>query len=189
MEVGLGGRLDATNVVDPDISVITTVDLDHQEWLGYTIEAIAREKAGVMRTDKPCVYGDANVPNSVIDQALRKKTPLFCSGSEYRWQSNNDTWRWQGADFAGQPVECKDLPVPDLVIDNAATVMQVLQLMKHEVASEALHAGLKKATVAGRFQKLYKHNNKGEQIQLILDVAHNPQAAQQLKERLLSEAV
>ena len=92
MEVGLGGRLDATNAINPNISVITTVDLDHQDWLGYSIEAIAKEKAGIMRSEQPAIFGDSNIPKAIIEQSLRLDVPLYRSGVEYQWREYNEGW-------------------------------------------------------------------------------------------------
>ena len=184
MEVGLGGRLDATNVVDPDISIVTTVSLDHQDWLGYSIEAIAKEKAGIFRTEKPAIYGDHPVPKSVIETAVRRETPLFRRDREFSITVEGDHWRWQGMVAGGAKVSYERLPLPELLIDNAATALQALQFMPEVIPEQAIVEGLISARLTGRFQTLELENPEGEPIPVILDVAHNPQAAQKLNQKL-----
>ena len=180
LEVGLGGRLDATNVIDPDVSVITTVALDHQEYLGYSIEAIAKEKSGIFRPGKPAVFGDHPVPHAVTGMAERLGSPLYCRGEAFSLERLDSHWNWSSA--GGLKLE--NLPVPSVVIDNAATAIQALQFLPDPVSAEAVKKGLSKVAVTGRFQKLVMKNDLGEPVEVILDVAHNPQAAEMLKQRL-----
>ncbi|MFK0572004.1 bifunctional tetrahydrofolate synthase/dihydrofolate synthase [Endozoicomonas sp.] len=184
MEVGLGGRLDATNVVDPDVSVITTVALDHQEYLGYSIEAIAKEKAGIFRADKPAVFGDQPIPNTVTDIAGRLGTQLHCKGEAFSLERKGDSWNWSGVNGQGLALRFDDLPNPGVVIDNAATAIQALQFLPEPVTREAMIKGLSRISVTGRFQKIFMENGSGGSIEVILDVAHNPQAAEMLKQKL-----
>ena len=130
MEVGLGGRLDATNAIEPDLSVITSIGLDHQDWLGYSIDAIAREKAGIMRTGKPTVFGMKNMPGTVLEQAVKLDVPLFRRAKEFDFRESNESWCWQGVTIEGASRELNDLPIPYLVIDNAATVLQALEFFR-----------------------------------------------------------
>ena len=189
MEVGLGGRLDATNAVEPDVSVVTTVALDHQDRLGYSIEAIAKEKAGIYRTGKPGIYGDAVVPASVTDQAVRRETPLFRCDREFIMVRNENSWNWSGLSGVGEKIVLEDLPLPDVVLDNAASAIQALQFLPEPLSREALCEGLKSARLTGRYQRVQQKNASGDQIEVILDVAHNPQAAGKLCERLKAEPV
>lgn len=184
MEVGLGGRLDATNAVEPDVSVVTTIALDHQDWLGYSIEAIAREKAGIYRTDKPGIYGDAPVPASVVDQVIRWETPLFRRDHEFAITRKDSSWDWSGLSCDGKKIGLNGLPLPELVLDNAACALQALQFLPWPVSPEAICKGLKSANLTGRYQRLQQKNPGGELVEVILDVAHNPQAAHKLCERL-----
>ena len=189
MEVGLGGRLDATNVVEPDVSIVTTVDLDHQDWLGYSIEAIGKEKAGIFRTGKPALYGDSPIPLSVLDQAIRKETPLFRRDHEYSLNRTLDSWSWRGVAADGDKIQLDHLPVPGLILDNAATALQALQFVPKKMSAEAIIEGLKSARLPGRYQELKLENEAHEPINILLDVAHNPQAAKQLANKLSSTPV
>jgi dihydrofolate synthase/folylpolyglutamate synthase len=189
MEVGLGGRLDATNVIEPDISVITSVGLDHQDWLGYSIEAIAREKAGIMRPEKPAVFGGLDTPNSVIDHSIRLEAALHRRGKEFDVKEATDSWSWTGRSKTGEKIEYSQLPLPSLIIDNAASAIQALQFLPEPPAIKAISAGMAKAKVPGRYEKRVATNAKGERVELILDVAHNPQAAEKLVENLKKEPV
>lgn len=189
MEVGLGGRLDATNVVEPDVSVITTVDLDHQEWLGFTIEAIAAEKAGIMRAEKPAVFGDNPVPKAVTDRALRLEAPLYRNGHEYLIEKHEAFWCWRGQDEQGAPCLFENLPYPPLMLANAATAVQVLALSPLNIDAEAVREGLGDVTLTGRYQSHWLQSKAGEAIEVILDVSHNPQAATGLRENLLNHPV
>ncbi len=180
MEVGLGGRLDATNVVDPDVSVITTVALDHQEYLGYSIEAIAKEKSGIFRPNKPAIFGDQPVPDAITEMAGRLGSSLYCRGEAFTLERDGNSWSWSG----GENQQLENLPVPSVVIDNAATALQALQFLPEPIAIEAIREGLSRVSVTGRFQKLAMENESGESIDVVLDVAHNPQAADMLKQRL-----
>ncbi|WP_257285943.1 bifunctional tetrahydrofolate synthase/dihydrofolate synthase [Endozoicomonas sp. SESOKO1] len=180
IEVGLGGRLDATNVVDPNVSVITTVALDHQEYLGYSIEAIAREKSGIFRASKPAIFGDQPVPHAITEMAERLGSSLYCRGEAFTLERSGNTWHWS----CGSNQRMENLPVPNVVIDNAATALQALQFLPEPIAIEAIQQGLSQVSVTGRFQKLMMENESGESIDVVLDVAHNPQAAEMLKQRL-----
>ena len=184
MEVGLGGRLDATNAIDPDVAVITTVALDHQEYLGFSIEAIAREKAGIFRHARPAIYGADRVPVAVAQMAERLGATLYRRGDQFDLVKGQTSWRWQGVDGHGRTVTLSDLPVPAVVIDNAATALQVLQLLPTAVSFDAVASGLARVAVTGRFQKMMLPNAQGNPIEVRLDVAHNPQAAEMLHQRL-----
>lgn len=180
LEVGLGGRLDATNAVDPDVSVITTVALDHQEYLGYSIEAIAKEKSGIFRSNRPAIFGDRPVPSAITEMAERLGSSLYCRGEAFTLKRFGSVWNWSG----GKNQNLENLPIPGVVIDNAATALQALQFLPDAIAIEAIRKGLSQVSVLGRFQELTIKNESGESIDVVLDVAHNLQAAEMLKQRL-----
>ncbi len=175
LEVGLGGRLDAVNIVDPTISVITTIDFDHMEYLGDTREAIGREKAGIFRANKPAVCGDFDTPDSVRETAAQLGTELFCQGKNFHHTQHEQQWTWQT-----QNLTLENLPVPALPLQNAATVLQVIHLLQAQlpVTRTAIDQGLRAAKLAGRMQWLKTH------IPTVVDVAHNPHAARLLATQL-----
>lgn len=185
LEVGLGGRLDAVNIVDPDVAVITTVDLDHQDWLGHDIETIGFEKAGIARAWKPLVLGDTDPPASVLQHAYRIGAVAVRGGSDFLYApSGEGRWIWREV---GYEVE---LPLPALAapvqLRNAAVAVAAIRALDvdggREVDAAALAAGIAGAQVAGRLQR---HVQDG--IEIVVDVAHNPQAARALAEWLAAE--
>ncbi|HVV67900.1 MAG TPA: bifunctional tetrahydrofolate synthase/dihydrofolate synthase [Gammaproteobacteria bacterium] len=174
LEVGLGGRLDAVNIVDADVAVITTIALDHMDWLGDNREAIGSEKAGIFRRGKPAVCGDFSPPVSIRDYAQKIKAPLYCINQDFNYQQFETSWNWQCAD-----VQYVGLPLPSLPLQNAASALMALQCLPGWVANQdAIALGLKSASLPGRFQQ-FTHPVNG-----ILDVAHNPAAAAFLAARL-----
>lgn len=176
LEVGLGGRLDATNIVDHDVSVITSLAVDHVDWLGDDINVIGFEKAGIFRSDKPAICGQPNPPASVAAHADDINAELFQVGYQFNYQINGDKWNWQCGAF-----DLSDLPLPNLPLPNAATALMALGASDLELTDEHLVEGLKKAHLPGRMQLL------SQEPTIILDVAHNPHSAaylvSQLKER------
>lgn len=180
LEVGMGGRLDAVNLIDPDVAIITTVDLDHQEWLGGDREAIGREKAGIFRPHRPAVVADPAPPASVLATAHTLGAPLFCFGEEFGFEEQGTQWRWWSRTH-GQRV---GLPAPALrgagQWHNASAALMTVALLSERfpVAQQAVREGLLTAELPGRFQIL-----PGRPL-VILDVAHNRQAAAALAENL-----
>ena len=179
MEVGLGGRLDATNVLDADVALITPIDLDHADWLGNDREVIGREKAGIMRAGRPAVCGDMNPPASLQQVAAELGAQLFQSGRDFSFVDQSGQWRW----LSGERVR-DALPEPALrgafQKANAAAVLMVTELLAKRLplSQSQIREGLANVTVPGRFQVL-----PGD-VPLILDVAHNPQAARALAANL-----
>ena len=172
LEVGLGGRLDAVNIVDPDIAIVTNVALDHTDWLGDTREAIGFEKAGIFRAGKPALVGERDIPGSVLDYAAEIGATVYANGRRFRGEEAGDgTWSWQGTGADGNPVHHDRLPVNDYPLDNCATVLQAITLLAPEIGSEAIAWGLSHAVLPGRFQVV----DRG--FPLVLDVGHNPHAA------------
>ena len=179
LEVGLGGRLDAVNIIDPDVALITTVDMDHTEWLGETREEIGLEKAGIMRTGRDAVYGDLNPPDSLLKQAEALRTPLSLAGRDFSFHAVDQSWHWQGRERRRH-----SLPFPHLrgrfQLQNASAVLMVLECLSRDmpIDQQAVRQGLQSAQLRGRFEVL------GRNPQVILDVAHNVQAAEALAENL-----
>ncbi|MBY4675141.1 bifunctional tetrahydrofolate synthase/dihydrofolate synthase [Marinobacterium arenosum] len=183
LEVGLGGRLDAINIVDPHIAVVTSIGLDHVDWLGDDIEGIAAEKAGIFRTGRPAVCGADPAPAAIAATAERLGARLYQKGAQFSVQSADDGWQWQGLNPAGETVVYRQLPYPQLPFQNAATALQVLSLLPLAVDEAAIHQGLRSASMTGRMQQVALPEGR-----CILDVAHNPQAAELLAERLADHA-
>ncbi|WP_372626321.1 bifunctional tetrahydrofolate synthase/dihydrofolate synthase [Arsukibacterium sp.] len=173
IEVGLGGRLDATNIVSPDISVITTIDLDHQDWLGNDLESIGFEKAGVFRQDKPVVIGELLPPDSVLARAAALNCAALRVNQDYFFQQAADSWSWQcGA------VNYQQLPLPGLPVQNVATSLAVLSQLSLLPEQAELARVLATLSLAGRMQFLQ------HQPAIIIDVAHNPQSTRYLANKL-----
>ena len=180
LEVGLGGRLDAVNVVDADIAVITSIAIDHTAWLGNSRESIATEKAGILRPYKPLVCGDPQPPLNMLSQAETLHAPCYVANRDF-FYSTNDQQSW---DFHSQQQDWLDLTPPHLGINNAATALQSLALLPKDFHIEQTHIqqGLHNAQLPGRFQCV-----TGE-VLTIFDVAHNPAAAAYLATRLQQHA-
>ena len=176
LEVGLGGRLDATNIIDSDIAVVTSIDLDHQEYLGDTRESVAAEKAGVFRASRPAIVGEPDIPASLLEVANVKGAVLYCVGKEFSYQVNpTDPNYW---DFTGSKRVINQLPLPQLPLPNAATALAVIELGWPEISVDIIKQAIGNARLEGRFELVC------EQPLIILDVAHNPHAARYLATRL-----
>lgn len=173
LEVGLGGRLDAVNLVDPDVAVITTVDLDHQEWLGTDREAIGLEKAGIMRPWRPVVLGERDPPASVLRRAYAIGASAIRAGCDYLYGAVGEGWAWREPGFE------LSLPMPALVapaqLDNAAAAIAALRALPVDLPVQAYADGVAAARVAGRLQRIERDG-----VELVLDVGHNPQALGQV---------
>ncbi|MCK5871383.1 MAG: bifunctional tetrahydrofolate synthase/dihydrofolate synthase [Methylococcales bacterium] len=179
LEVGLGGRLDAVNIIDADLSIITSIAIDHVNWLGNTRESIAIEKAGIFRTNTPSVIGDGNPPKTLFSTAKEKQTPLLCLHSAFDYQIKADHWHWNSP---AQRYE--NLPIPNLVgehqFNNAATILMAMTQLQPllPVQRQAIDYGLQHTQLRGRFQLI------DESPQVLLEVGHNPQAVQILSNYL-----
>ena len=179
MEVGLGGRLDAVNVFDPDVSLITAVGVDHRAWLGDDRESAGREKAGIMRPAVPCIIGERSPPESVIGHARTIGTPCRVLGRDYGFEDmelgSKRSWRWWSS---GRTVDGLPLPGPPgrHQIDNAAACLAVVDALAPRLAVSdcALRSGIAGARIAGRLQWL------DMPARILVDVAHNPLAAEAL---------
>ena len=173
LEVGLGGRLDATNIIDADVSVITSIDLDHCDWLGNTRDAIAVEKAGIYRSGRPAINGEPNTPTTLYETANKIGTCLYSVGKQFNYQITDNSWAYQGHCW-----QFTNMPVPMLPLQNAATALATLEHIPLAVSEAAIRSGLINAQLTGRFQTLQ------EKPTVIIDVAHNPHAARYLAEKL-----
>jgi len=179
LEVGLGGRLDAVNAFDADCAVVTSVDIDHTDYLGETREQIAFEKAGIFRSGRVAVCADSDVPQAVTDYAEKIGAELWRIGKEFGFRQHQGQW-----DYFGKPGARNALPYPALrgafQLHNASAALAALDVLKERfpVSMEAVRRGLVEAQLAGRFQFV------PGRPQLILDVAHNPQAARALAQNL-----
>ena len=173
LEVGLGGRLDAVNIVDADVAVITTVDLDHQEYLGPDRETIGADKAGILRAGKPCVLGEKDPPSSVLRRAYEIGAPAIRGHSDYLIDVLEEGWRWREPGFE------LELPMPALAapaqLDNAAAAIAALRALPIELPETAFAEGVACARVAGRLQRV------ADSPEIVLDVGHNPQAMRQIE--------
>ncbi|MBL4621743.1 MAG: bifunctional tetrahydrofolate synthase/dihydrofolate synthase [Immundisolibacteraceae bacterium] len=181
LEVGLGGRLDAVNIVDSDIALITQIAIDHVDWLGDTREQIGAEKAAIMRAARPCVCADPDLPQSVTDYADRLGSMLFRSGFEFGYGLPDQglVWDWRSTDTV-----LEQLPTPGLIgefqAQNGAAVLEVVRLLQDRlpVSKQQIVDGLSQVKLAGRFEIVGSHP------QWLLDVAHNPQACAALAQNL-----
>lgn len=181
LEIGLGGRLDAINLVDPDIAIITSIGLDHMEWLGDTRETIGREKAGIFRPATPALCGDPAPPLSILEEAQRLGAPLLVQGVDFGFEKEDATWRWWGRDGAADSLTWHDLPLPELDLLNAATVLQALRFLASPPSRDCVCAALDGLGLQGRYQRILDPRHPA---QLRVDVAHNPHAAGLLLEKL-----
>jgi dihydrofolate synthase/folylpolyglutamate synthase len=179
LEVGLGGRLDAVNMIDPDCAVITSVDLDHMDYLGPDREAIGAEKAGILRTGRPAVVSDPVPPQSVIDRATEIGADLWRLGHDFNFSGDQQQWAWagRGRRYAG-------LAYPALrganQLINASGVLAALESLRSRVpvTAQAVRNGLAMVELPGRFQVV-----PGQPV-LVLDVAHNPHSVAALTANL-----
>ncbi len=181
LEVGLGGRLDAVNIFDSDCSVITSVDIDHTDYLGDTREQIAFEKAGIFREGRVAIFADYDVPRSIVVQARHIGAELWCIGSDFYCTPQVGQW-----DYRGKLGSRSALPYPALrgafQLNNASAALAVLDVLRDPlpVSMDAVRRGLIEVQLTGRFQFV-----PGKPT-LILDVAHNPHAACSLAQNLSS---
>lgn len=183
LEVGLGGRLDATNIVDADLALISSVGLDHQQWLGPDREAIGYEKAGIFRSRRPAVYGDPDPPRSVLEAARQRQTALYCVERDYAYSTGPADWRW-----SFKQARLENLPPPRLIgrqqYQNAAAVLTALNILSPvlPVDDAAIRRGLADVSLPGRYQRI------AERPEIRLDVAHNPDAFRMLAATLEMQA-
>jgi dihydrofolate synthase / folylpolyglutamate synthase len=182
LEVGLGGRLDAVNIVDADVAIITSVDLDHQEWLGEDRNSIGVEKAGIARPGRPLVCGDPEPPTAMMAHLERLGSNIRVLGSEqFNYRVQGEQFYFSCADLAGQSVCFNGLGIPVLSTASALCAVQALVCLGLTPTLQTVRRAFAEATLPGRFQRIqYRARD------FILDVAHNPAAARRLAEQLIS---
>jgi len=187
LEVGLGGRLDAVNLVDADVAIVVSLGLDHMEWLGPDVESIGREKAGIFRGGRPAIVGTRSPPRSVIETATAIGAELHLRGRDFYGVENADgTWEYR--DAAGI---LPALPAPALTgvvqMGNAATALAALRALAERLPLErsAIETGLRRVSLAGRFQRAAAEGG----FEWVLDVAHNPDSARVLVANLARHPV
>jgi dihydrofolate synthase/folylpolyglutamate synthase len=189
LEVGLGGRLDATNIIDADVALLCSVGFDHRDWLGDTLEQIGTEKAGIFRPEQPVVLGSADMPQSVweIAEALRCRT--LTAGREFRARIAGDGYAGESWDYEAGPWSLSGLPAPALPgaiqYGNAASALSALNVLA--APSPITHAQVAQALRAVRFPGHFQIV-PGE-VEWILDVAHNEPAARVLARALSARRV
>jgi len=184
LEVGLGGRLDAVNVFDADCAIVTTVDLDHMDYLGHTREAIGFEKAGIYRTEKTSICGDFDPPQSLIKHAELIHADLKIIGKDFGYEAHHDSF-----DFLIDSTFVMNLPLPklqgDFQLANATNALMAVKAMEDKLplTEISIQKGITLTLLPGRFQEVKKMPS------LILDVAHNQQAARSLSHNLKTHVV
>lgn len=201
LEVGLGGRLDSVNAVDADVAIVTSIALDHTDWLGPDLESIGREKAGIFRAGRPAIFGSRDMPASIADVAQQLGARLYRLGRDFDWSRDSgaeegstgarrvpdegraERWSWRGLQGSYD-----DLPIPALTgqlqLDNASAVLCALECLSARlpVTRDSIERGLLSVTLPGRFQIVRR--DRPVAAEWILDVAHNPAAAQALAGQL-----
>jgi len=184
LEVGLGGRLDAVNVFDSDCAIVTTVDLDHMDYLGHTREAIGFEKAGIYRPHKPAICGDINPPHSLIEYCESIQAPLKLIGQHFGYEAHHDSF-----DFLIESSFVMNVPLPKLQgtfqLHNATSALMATKTLEDKLPlnESAIQKGIASALLPGRFEEVQSNPS------LVFDVAHNPQAALSLSHNLKAHAV
>ncbi len=184
LEVGLGGRLDATNIVDPHLAVITSIDIDHVAFLGNNREDIGREKAGIFRANIPVIIGEPDCPQSILAIAQDLNSQKFQRNVDWQYEVKDGTFYWQS-----KTQQFDALPMPLIPIPNAGSAIATLLKTPFNVSEHVICETLQEAQMTGRFQQLqptdFAHfSGQKPKAQVIIDVGHNPHAARYLAERL-----
>jgi len=188
LEVGLGGRLDAVNLIDADLALVTSIGLDHAEWLGNTRESVAVEKAGIFRAGKPALCGDLQPPAELAQAAERLAAPFLQRGEAFDLRIEAASWFWRGRDAEGNELSLPGLPLLDLPMENAALALQAYALLERPWLPEQLAAALLATRMTGRLDRR-QVERAGQSLAVLLDVAHNPHAAEYLARRLAMKPV
>ncbi|MCL1065233.1 bifunctional tetrahydrofolate synthase/dihydrofolate synthase [Shewanella olleyana] len=173
LEVGLGGRLDATNIIDADVTVITSIDIDHQEYLGDTRELVGREKAGIFRSNRLAVIGEPDLPSTVLEYAAEINAKVYQVNQDFSYHLNGDTWQFSGRDTA-----FNKLVLPKLPLANAVTAIAVIEQTWPSISAEQITKGIATASLSGRLEQVL------DKPVVLVDVAHNPHAAKYLASQL-----
>ncbi|MCQ2029764.1 bifunctional tetrahydrofolate synthase/dihydrofolate synthase [Stutzerimonas zhaodongensis] len=183
LEVGLGGRLDAVNLVDADVAVVTNIGLDHAEWLGSTRESVALEKAGIFRSGQPAVCGDCDPPETMLEKAAQSAVPLLVRGRDFDLVRGDACWQWSGKDRSGSLLDLRNLPMLSLPLENAAVALQAFALLEPLWQPELLIDALRSTRITGRLDR-YSIRWRERNLSVLLDVGHNPHAAAYLARHL-----
>ncbi|SPO65891.1 bifunctional tetrahydrofolate synthase/dihydrofolate synthase [Pseudomonas sp. JV241A] len=183
LEVGLGGRLDTVNIVDADLALVTSIGVDHSDYLGDTRELVAFEKAGIFREGKPALCGDLNPPQPLLDKARSLHSPLFLRGRDFDLASTDRYWQWRGVNARGEVVELQDLPLLDLPMENAALALQAYLLLDLPWDAGQIAEALRSTRMVGRLDRR-AFTWQGKPLTILMDVGHNPHAAEYLAQRL-----
>ena len=182
LEVGLGGRLDAVNIIDANIAVITSIAIDHQDWLGDNREMIGREKAGILRGQQVFICADENPPETILDLAAQLNTQAHFLGRDFLFAAEKNTWQWSGKSSLGNSITLPQMRAPHLPLPSLAAALQVIYLLGIELTPEQIESTLTNVNLAGRFQKIVYCDRE-----FILDVAHNPAATEYFSKRLAAD--
>jgi dihydrofolate synthase/folylpolyglutamate synthase len=180
LEVGLGGRWDAVNVIDADVAIVTSIGIDHVNWLGDTRELIAIEKAGIFRKNKPAICGDFDPPVTLIESALHREAPLFCQGKDFGFDDMETSWTWWCLNK-----RLISLPFSKLLRQNMSTVLMGVELLQSRlpIIKAAIDKALSTVTLSGRIEVI-----SGE-VEHIFDVSHNPAAVTLLVDYLIEHPI
>ncbi|MGH1373530.1 MAG: bifunctional tetrahydrofolate synthase/dihydrofolate synthase [Cellvibrionaceae bacterium] len=184
LEVGLGGRLDAVNIMDADVAVVTSIAVDHEQWLGSDISVIGHEKAGIYRPHKWAICADEQAPASVADHAHNIGAYWVAMGMSLNMSLQDDdfgdeqSWSWSGVTSDGDLLELNRLPVPSLPLPSVAAALQAFVLLGFSLPKDP-SALMSSLALAGRAEVI-----QHEGVEVMLDVAHNPAASELLAERL-----
>jgi len=179
LEVGLGGRLDAVNVIEPDVSIVTSIDIDHKDYLGDTREQIGFEKAGIFRPGKPAICSDPQPPQSLIEHAEAIGADLWLIGRDFNYQGDQQQWAYGGREIRRNSLAYPALRGANQLL-NASAALAALEALRMQlpVGAQETRAGLALVELPGRFQVLAGRPTT------VLDVAHNPHAAAALSQNL-----
>jgi dihydrofolate synthase/folylpolyglutamate synthase len=179
LEVGMGGRLDAVNVVDPDYSLITTIALDHEEYLGADVEAIAAEKAGILRRGRPGFYGDCPLPEAIRREATERGAVMHVLGEHFDYLPDQPSWSWRGGGLLLEGLTYPPAATP-AQLRNVSLVLAAINRHAPALLTDraVLQRSIRDTQPPGRFQIIEREH------QWVLDVAHNPQAAATLRQQL-----
>ena len=188
LEVGLGGRLDAVNMFDADLALVTSIGLDHAEWLGDTRASVAFEKAGIFRAGKPVVCGDIDPPSVLLDRATELGAPFYLRGRDFDLAASESGWHWRGVDKAGNGRELHNLRLLDLPLENAALALQAFSLLDLDWQPSRLSSALENTYLSGRLERRVLEY-RGKTLTLLLDVGHNPHAAEFLANRFRANPI
>jgi dihydrofolate synthase/folylpolyglutamate synthase len=176
LEVGLGGRLDAVNLVDADLALITSIAVEHADWLGDSRESVAFEKSGILRAGKPALCGDLDPPQALLGRVSELDVTLLRRGQDFDLQVQPHCWHWHGQSARAEALRLSALPLLDLPMENAALALQAYALLDLPWSESRIVSALQATRMTGRLDRRHLRW-RGKSITLLLDVGHNPHAA------------